>query len=191
MVRPADEYSWKEYCRLGQQAPAMNKRDEKKKTTLLTEPDSKIYKDILEDQPFFTPEEAQKLFDEFDIKQDWEELGNIFYAAIKWRRLAERLAEKYHPDFEAKKGVGRPKHKTGGYYAMLLGTVNWFREKEGFSNDRDALKYCYNHCPHLLVGTHNKGWVPTEDSLYRDLNKAKKAVKEGKFGKLAKHPLDV
>ena len=128
---------------------------------------------------------------EFDIKQDWEELGNIFYAAIKWRRLAERLAEKYHPDFEAKKGVGRPKHKTGGYYAMLLGTVNWFREKEGFSNDRDALKYCYNHCPHLLVGTHNKGWVPTEDSLYRDLNKAKKAVKEGKFGKLTKHPSDV
>ena len=43
----------------------------------------------------------------------------------------------------------------------------------------------------ILVGTHNKGWVPTEDSLYRDLNKAKKAVKEGKFGKLAKHPLDV
>mgnify|MGYP001808278203 CR=1 FL=1 len=117
-------------------------------------------------------------------------MGNIFYAAIKWRRLAERLAEKYHPDFNKRPPVSTG-HKTGGYYFMFLGTVNWVRKEKGFSNDKEALKYCYNHFPYLLVGAHNAGYVPTEDSLYTDLTKAKQAVRKDKLGKSKKHLSEV
>ena len=69
----------------------------------------------------------------------------------RWRELAEKLAEEFHPAF--RKPLGRPPHRNYGYYAILIGSVRWVRERDGYPSDRAALKFIYENHPGLLVGT--------------------------------------
>ena len=76
-----------------------------KKTTLSTRPDNDDLKvNVLSgDPPFFTELQLEKLCSEFGI--DWDAS-----ATFNWRRLAEKLAQNYHPDFN-RRSPGRPGHK--------------------------------------------------------------------------------
>jgi hypothetical protein len=95
----------------------------------------------------------------------------------RWRELAEKLAEDFHPVF--RKPRGRPPHRNYGYYAMLIGSVRWVRERDGYPSDRAALKFLYENHPGLLVGTwkEEKRAVPSFDSLEADLKIARSRVK--------------
>ena len=55
------------------------------------------------DPPFFTELQLEKLCNEFGINWDSS-------AAFNWRRLAEKLAQNYHPDFN-RRSPGKPDHK--------------------------------------------------------------------------------
>ena len=95
----------------------------------------------------------------------------------RWRELAEKLAEEYHPNF--RKPQGRPAHKNHAYYGMLIGSVRWIRERDGLSSDKAALKFLYGNNPGLLVGSDREDKIPSINSLEIDLKTARSLVKNG------------
>jgi len=94
----------------------------------------------------------------------------------RWRELAEKLAAEFHPKF--RKPAGRPAHKSHAYYAMLIGSVRWTRENDGFSSDKAALKYLYDNYPYLLVGIKREAVIPAFTSLEADMKVARSLVKK-------------
>ena len=164
MVRPADEYSWKEYCRLGQQAPAMTENDND------WEGEWRIpraeYEHHQKLKRLFTAEKVEALFKEFGI-------DNLMPLEIKWRMLAKELAIKYHPTFT--KGVGRPRHKDGPWYGRLLAQVKFIREKKKLGSDKAALQWLLDNDPEFLQ---TNDFIPDFESLNTDLAKARKMAKE-------------
>jgi hypothetical protein len=65
---------------------------------------------------------------------------------------------------------------------MLIGSVRWTREKDGFSNDKAALKYLYDNYPGLLVGTKREAVIPAFTSLEADMKVARNLVKKKQIG---------
>ena len=95
----------------------------------------------------------------------------------RWKEFAEKLAEKYHPNF--RKRQGRPAHKNHAYYGTLIGSVRWIRERDGLSSDKAALKFLYDNNPALLVGWDRKDKIPSINSLETDLKTARALVING------------
>jgi len=97
----------------------------------------------------------------------------------RWKELAEKLADEFHP--KLRNPPGRPSHKHLAYYGMLIGSVRWTLEKEGLSNDKAALRYLYDNLPGLLVGTNREEEIPAFSSLEADMKTARSLVKNKKL----------
>jgi len=95
----------------------------------------------------------------------------------RWKALAQALAEKYHPDFRGP--VGRPKHKTVPYYAMLLGSIEYEKERCNLPSFKAALDLLYEKHPSLLIGYPPKAPLPSLASLYSDFKTARSMKKSG------------